>query len=287
MEDLETCLLEEDRRWCVYMHINQINGNKYIGITNQKPEDRWGNNGYKYNMEHQPVFARAIKKYGWENFTHEIVAKELSKQEADQMEIELIALYHTNCCRYKNPVMGYNMTDGGDGCVGRDLSEETKQKISNAAKERLKNPENHPMFGKLSAEETKQKISESLKGKYGGENNPMFGKHHSEESRKKMSEAKKGKPIGPQSEEHKKKISESTKNKKGKCVVQLTLNDEFIMEYITTNEAERMTGISHQSISRCCNRKQHCKTAGGFHWMFKEEYEELNDINGGINNDNV
>ena len=44
------------------------------------------------------------------------------------MEILLIALYKSNCCKYRNPSYGYNMTDGGDGTVGRVCSEETKQK---------------------------------------------------------------------------------------------------------------------------------------------------------------
>ena len=44
-------------------------------------------------------------------------------------------------------------------------------------------------LGKHLSEETRQKLSEAQKG----ENNPLFGKHHSAETRKKMSEAQKGK----------------------------------------------------------------------------------------------
>jgi hypothetical protein len=46
-----------------------------------------------------------------------------------------------------------NLTDGGEGSSGRILSEETKQKISQANK------------GKLTTEETRRKISEANKGK--------------------------------------------------------------------------------------------------------------------------
>ena len=34
--------------WTVYMHVNKINGKKYVGITSQKPEERWKNNGIGY-----------------------------------------------------------------------------------------------------------------------------------------------------------------------------------------------------------------------------------------------
>ena len=55
----------------VYKHTFP-NGKVYIGITRQKPKYRWANgNGYlrlKPNGEYkQPLMARAVIKYGWEN----------------------------------------------------------------------------------------------------------------------------------------------------------------------------------------------------------------------------
>lgn len=44
---------------------------------------------------------------------------------------------------------------------GKVFSKETREKMSAAAKKRLKNPENHPMFDKHLSEETKQKIQEN------------------------------------------------------------------------------------------------------------------------------
>lgn len=79
-------------KYCVYCHTNKINGKKYIGITSQKPEHRWRNGeGYKNNE----YFYHSIQKYGWHNFSHEILYTDLSKIEAENLEIKLIAEYDT------------------------------------------------------------------------------------------------------------------------------------------------------------------------------------------------
>ena len=128
-----------DRTFVVYCHTNKINGKKYIGITCQDPEIRWGYDGNCYKQS-QPYFARAIKKHGWENFTHEILFEGLTAQEANDIEIELIACYHTyigdpECC-------GYNLTRGGFGGV-KYLTEEERRaalnKSSCESKKRYRN----------------------------------------------------------------------------------------------------------------------------------------------------
>lgn len=94
--------------YCVYMH-ESPNCKKYIGITRQKPERRWQNGfGYVNNK----YFYRAIEKYGWENFKHIIIKDNLSKENAEKLEIELIKKYESN-----NPNNGYNILDGGK-CSG-------------------------------------------------------------------------------------------------------------------------------------------------------------------------
>lgn len=103
----------------VYVHTNKINNKKYFGITSRIPQKRWGVNGYGYLRKDvngkysQEVFARAIEKYGWDNFEHTVLYEGLTENDAKQKEMELIAQYHTyigdtECC-------GYNLTRGGDG----------------------------------------------------------------------------------------------------------------------------------------------------------------------------
>ena len=101
---------EDVKNWTVYRHLFP-NGKSYIGITNKKPEDRWGNNGRKYKL--QPFIGHAIQKYGWENVKHFILYTHLTRAEACQKEIELIQYYHSY---YNDPDgPGYNGTRGGEG----------------------------------------------------------------------------------------------------------------------------------------------------------------------------
>lgn len=121
----------------VYKHTSP-SGKVYVGITHQRPEDRWqGGLGYRKN----PYFFRAILRYGWDNFRHEILSRGLTKEEACVLERALIAYYRSN-----EKHRGYNLTDGGEffkhskesrekmsinrkGKGHRTLSAETKAKL--------------------------------------------------------------------------------------------------------------------------------------------------------------
>ena len=97
------------KTWIVYCHISP-NGKKYVGITSQTTKQRWRyGKGYKENS----YFTNAIKKYGWDNFEHMIVAENLPEDIAKEMEKLLIATYKSNIKKY-----GYNITKGGEGTCG-------------------------------------------------------------------------------------------------------------------------------------------------------------------------
>lgn len=90
----------------VYVHINKINGKRYYGITCQNINERWRNGkGYKNhkNSKKDTYFYNAINKYGWDNFTHEVLFDNLSKEEACLLEQCYISLYDTT-----NRNKGYN-----------------------------------------------------------------------------------------------------------------------------------------------------------------------------------
>ena len=124
-------------KYCVYCHTNKIDGKRYVGITSQKPEKRWGNG---CNYSDSPYFYNAIKKYGWEEFSHEILFTGLSKKEAQEKERELIAKWELNDRSY-----GYNIQKGGEGVDA--ISDETRRKMSEIRK------------GKKLSEETKHRMS--------------------------------------------------------------------------------------------------------------------------------
>lgn len=129
--------MDKEKKWCVYVHTSPSN-KYYVGITSQKPEKRWkGGSGYQHNIH----FFRAIKKYGWNNFKHEIVADNLTKQEAEDYEIFMIDKLKSN-----NIDFGYNVSAGGgtlgvslcgesNGMYGRNHTVEARKKMSDARKE--------------------------------------------------------------------------------------------------------------------------------------------------------
>lgn len=93
--------------YCVYCHTNLTNGKKYYGITRQAPEKRWQKGaGYKGTY-----FGNAIAKYGWDGFLHTVLFRDLSKEEACKIEIDLISKYKTS-----NRNFGYNVALGGQTC---------------------------------------------------------------------------------------------------------------------------------------------------------------------------
>ena len=81
--------------YCVYAHINKINGKIYIGQTihGDNPVKRWGYNGAHYKA--QPYFYNAIQKWGWDSFDHEVIANHLTAKEADEFEKLLIKKLNT------------------------------------------------------------------------------------------------------------------------------------------------------------------------------------------------
>ena len=146
-----------EKLFIIYKHTSPSN-KVYIGITQQKIHKRFQNGmGYKHNK----YFSKAIQKYGWNNFKHEILFDNLSKEEVFKKEIELIAYYKSN-----NREFGYNLSSGGEFNVpsedgiknlikintGKRLSKETKSKISQTQK------------GRIISNETKIKMSLSHKG---------------------------------------------------------------------------------------------------------------------------
>lgn len=139
----------------IYKITNNINNKIYIGKS-KDPKARFKR--HLYISDHpnagpnqfQPIHA-AIKKYGKEKFSLDIIDECMSEKEIFDKEIFWIAQYKSNTTKYPNN--GYNLTDGGEGASGLSPSIETRVKISIA-----NSGENNGMFGRTHTLETKQNM---------------------------------------------------------------------------------------------------------------------------------
>ena len=217
--------------YTVYQHKNKINGKIYIGITSQKPEQRWGSQGCNYKSS--PHFYSAIQKYGWNNFEHNILFTGLTKEQACLKEQELIKEYNS-----MNREFGYNSTSGGDIFT---MNEETKQKISQAM------IGNQNGLGHPCSEEKKEKISNAQKGR-----------KFTEEHKQKLSEAAKNRHV-PCSEEKKQILKEKSHKKSVYC-------EELDKIFESVQECSRQLGIPATNISKLCNGRG--KTLKGYHLRY-------------------
>jgi group I intron endonuclease len=158
--------------YIVYKHLCTITGKSYIGQTN---------NLHRRTCEHKrpssgcPIFGRAVQKHGWNNFTTEILASDLTLHQANLLEEHFISLHNT-----LSP-SGYNLTTGG---YNKSPSAETRLKTSKSGKGKKKP---HSLLWRLN-----QSINRS------GTNHPMYGKHHTDDSKLLISKFNMGKKHTPE-----------------------------------------------------------------------------------------
>lgn len=122
----------------IYKITNKINNKIYIGQTSQVLKDRIRQyrEDTKFRPNSRPIII-AMNKYGFNNFSFEIVEDNISnKQELDDKERYYIKYFESLVSQ-----KGYNIELGGNG-PGKH-SEETKRKIGESQKGSL----NH-MYGK-------------------------------------------------------------------------------------------------------------------------------------------
>ena len=174
----------------VYKITNTINNKAYIGISIHEPtqgriKDHLSGRGNR-------LIAKAVKKYGKDAFTYEILEENVFDEFLPDLEVAYIANFNTIAPN------GYNLNSGGDHAIP---SVNTRRKMSEAKKG------NQHLLGKTPSINTRRKISKANKG----EKNHFYGKTHSVNARRKMSEAKKGATF---SSEHLRKLSDAHKGEK-------------------------------------------------------------------------
>lgn len=213
--------------YTLYKHTTPSN-KVYIGITSMKVKKRWcGGRGYRHN----PHFYKAILKYGWGNIKHEILLTGLTKEKAEWWEKRLIKKYNSTDQRY-----GYNLEGGGN--LQKEISENTREKISLALKGKnlgrrngmwSRTGELNPNFGRKLSKETKERLSKL----HSGTGNPVWGRKHTPEE--------------------KNLIGKSLRERRDYCGIRCI---ETLQVYSTIHEASIATGVSTSTIGRdCCGEK--------------------------------
>lgn len=111
----------------IYKYTNKINGKIYIGQTNNIQKRQNGHKSAANNIKNHSyadAFHSAIRKYGYENFSFEVLEEASDEKGRDYLndrEKYYIQYYHSLCSEN-----GYNITSGGDGCAKPRLTFEEK-----------------------------------------------------------------------------------------------------------------------------------------------------------------
>lgn len=228
-----------NNNYCVYEHITPSN-KRYIGITKQSPEKRW-KNGKGYEL--CTAFNRAIKKYGWENITHNIIASSLTKDEACKLEQHYIALYDT-----ANPQHGYNLTSGGENYTPND---EWRNRASKAHLDYYSN--NPDAKAKISKRQTGKTASVSTRAKMSESRKKYIAMHP--EVRERCGASFRGKK---RSKENCEKLKVANQ-KKVKCVETGTI-------FHSVQEAANFANVCRTSVSNYLTGRS--KNCGGYHFEY-------------------
>lgn len=284
LKKLEKDGVDDSQQGVIYMHTCLDTGKSYIGQTGKNSIlERWGKNGNGYLRKNATSkFARAIKKYSWSKFDHEILGVyELSK--LDKMEKYWINRYDT----FEN---GYNSTPGGKliDMRGRKHREESKRLIGLANGKQVVRfsylSDNKYIYDKLY-----DTIAEAARdvGAYGntsiiacckGVRKTLKGymwKYASDTysgeiiENVKKSSASYGMLGKKHSSETIEKIRKSNVDIKGRAVEQLDLEGNIICEFESVKMATYSLGI--KSHSKLC---KHCKNETtiyhGYKWRYKK-----------------
>lgn len=188
----------------VYIITNKANGKQYVGIS-KNLTSRW--NTHISANGSAPALHAAIKKYGKDEFVFSHICDAFDLDSARDIECMLIVQHNT-----KSP-NGYNLTDGGEGVVGRPMTDQDKEvrRQASTAYVQLLTPEErakkYGTKGRKFTPKTIEKIRQSNIGK-------NLGKTASEETKLKLSAIHKSRLRQPLSEETKEKIRQSLLGRK-------------------------------------------------------------------------
>jgi len=250
-----------------------VNGKWYFGQTQRRSiQSRVNGHIYSANMGSDHKFHRAIRKYGEENFSiEEVMHVEAPTKEELKAKLDFLEKYFIQ--KFDTRRNGYNSTDGGEGCLGRPMSIETRKQLREANL-----GEHNPMFGKRQSVEARIKLSKALKGKTGF----FKGKHLTEEHKKRIGLAHLGKTHSDKTKlrislvkrEQNIRLSDDEKRKRsmalgGRPILQFDSNGMLVKEWVSLRSV-----FNELPIDRTRLRK-HIASGTLYHdsyWRYKEVF---------------
>ena len=214
----------------IYKVTNNINKKIYIGQTIQDENIRWNHHMREALNGSDTKFHRALRKYGKDGFIWEVI-EEVDNDKLNEREIYWISYYNS----YKQ---GYNSTTGGDLPPRNDIKIiclETNIVYSSCAEANRQTNIN------------KVHIAECVRGE---KSRVSAGGYHW----MSLEDYNKFGPIFKQTENE-------LNSKSVKCI-------ETGIVYNSILEASKATGVSRQTIHRCCEGIT--KNPKKYHWRYND-----------------
>ena len=140
----------------IYIATNAVNGKQYVGKSINNPyKERIPK--HKHARGENPAFHNAIQKYGFDNFTWDVVRYPNASQEA----LNAIECWHIAKLNTFRPV-GYNLTKGGDGVDPEICKETQKKRLADGTHHFLgdKNPSRTPEGKERHSQNARQRVAD-------------------------------------------------------------------------------------------------------------------------------
>jgi group I intron endonuclease len=234
--------------------VNLINGKIYVGQSLHNRDNYLGS-GIRLGF--------AIEKYGRDNFKKEI----LEVCEPTLLnEREIFWIDKLDAC---NPVVGYNLTMGGDGFKGRHR-ESTKMHLS-----QIRKGKSPAWMQKENATEIRDKIADAHRDQSLQQSHRVsisrsvrnFFKEHPDTMKIAWENHS---AMGMSGKSHSSSSKTLMSLKKGRAVLQLNADGDLLHEWRTIREAEKFFNVTN--IGLCCRRALigGKNSSAGFLWKYKE-----------------
>lgn len=231
------------KEYYIYVTTNNINGKKYIGQHKGKPEDNYFGSG--------TTITKALKKYGKENFSKEILCFCDTREEADEKEKYYIDFY--DAIEDNNY---YNNAEGGSGGDGwRSYQKWCKENPEEAKKQWQQNGQRLKEWNSNHPKERKKNVERMLTAAH------QWQKENPDKVMQNMKKVNKAKEQWQKEhpEEHAAQITTFIKaGSKATSQKVICLTTGKI--YASQSEASRQTGVSQANISKCLRGER--KSAG-------------------------